>query len=1016
MATNYVAKGKLMNTIIPQYHIAKSKRGKQRSSFNNQPPVKPSFKANPVSIVSELDKPIIDTFKKFYGPVSDRVVGKIDKIYHEYAKKGLRPRFNIQKGITSVREKTFGEAIAENALFPVTKIPKWTASWVVKQAGRIKGLEEPAKEIYRSDFLRKSRKLHELDEKTDILKGIYEKTSILLDDFAKKNGVQKDDITKLLTDSKKKLTPKELKLKAEAEKYIGESLYKVSNKFFDKHTGNFNTAYERPLNRIVSGLIPVAFLANDAYNLSVLCGDSKEVSKKEAKERQKQEVSRVFTTAYIQLLTFGAFTKFVNTKAWFAPMISALTVLFSETSSRLRLGKPITFLTKEQAKEYNKKQKAKENAQANGAEKSTFKGKVEDLKKNFVKKEEKVANSVDNKSVQQNTNTNSVQANEQSKVAEKVSQSNLKSTNVLENSLNTTQTSSFKAKEKVKEKDKKPQKALITMDTFKKGLAILTIGGFVLSFLKNSSLTKNSALMKTIRGFADDFKKKFYNPVAFKEFEFSSEKFKKIMGTMEDLGFKEVADGHRLLKEKFAEETKEGTFKLFRTKLPKENVSNVIDAVVEKLSKSSDISADTVEKIRKVLPDAIEKSATSIEENSFRDVAYRTIEKVVNDTKSLAKEEYVHKYARVFTDEQREFLKDIIDDVLSKNVTKEAIQVETKVKPFIDVLMEPFKFMGFIGGMPFRILSSAIKAGCNAIINKDSSKYISKEELEKIKKPLKKFMVEMFGEKSTKSAKTTQKVFLNALEGLEKNTHKYYKTVEKYANAAKENQPTDVLLRLEREKEKAKELLRKRVGTAIEKSFNGVTQSSTKNTDLAMLSKLSSSLVTSAFLVADNYNMVMIKSDGEDKEDAKEKANERIIQRLSALFYQTMFINLFNSTFRAQYNSSLKGMASVVAPNTITTEVVTRSSIGMPIRRKTYDEIAALEEKNANRKGLAGKYFKFMRLLTGKKPLKDRMPKNKTNESAPKTIENKAKQVVINSSSIVNKETNLLNKHLVVKQ
>ena len=57
-----------------------------------------------------------------------------------------------------------------------------------------------------------------------------------------------------------------------------------------------------------------------------------------------------------------------------------------------------------------------------------------------------------------------------------------------------------------------------------------------------------------------------------------------------------------------------------------------------------------------------------------------------------------------------------------------------------------------------------------------------------------------------------------------------------------------------------------------------------------------------------------------------------------------------------------------------------------------------------------------MRLLTGKKPLKDRMPKNKTNESAPKTIENKAKQVVINSSSIVNKETNLLNKHLVVKQ
>ena len=45
----------------------------------------------------------------------------------------------------------------------------------------------------------------------------------------------------------------------------------------NKYTGNFNTAYERPLNRIVTGLIPVAFLANDAYNLSVLCGDKKDI-------------------------------------------------------------------------------------------------------------------------------------------------------------------------------------------------------------------------------------------------------------------------------------------------------------------------------------------------------------------------------------------------------------------------------------------------------------------------------------------------------------------------------------------------------------------------------------------------------------------------------------------------------------------------------------------------------------------------------------------------------------------
>ena len=1017
MATDCVAKGKLMKTITPQYHISENKRGKHNSSFVRKSPVKPSFKANPASIIAKVDEPVMDVFKKFYGPVSDRVAGKIDKIYHQYAKKGLRPRFDINKGISSIRNKGVPEAIVENLLFPFTKIPKWAASWGVKQAGRIKALEEPAKEIYRSEFLRKSRKFHELDEKTDIIKGIYEKTSSLLEDFSKKNGVNHEDLTSIVRGVKKNLTPSELKLKADAETYLSENLYKVSNKFFDKHTGNFNTAYERPLNRIVSGLIPVAFLANDAYNLSVLCGDTPEESKKEAKERQKQEVSRVFTTAYIQLLTFGAFTRFVNTKAWFAPMISALTVLASETSSRLRLGKPITFLTKEQAKEYNKKQKEKELAQSNGVEKSTFKGKLSELKNKVGKKDEKTSTPVSNVQANQKTTTPAQSSDKQVSTKQETTKTTLKSTNVLENSLNVNKSNSFKAKEKADKKSDKPQKALISMDTFKKGLAILTIGGFVLSFLKNSSLTKNSALMKTMRGFADDFKKKFYNPVAFKEFDFSTEKFEKILGTMEELGFKEAADGHRLLKEKFAEETKDGTFKLLKAKLPKEKVNDVVETVIKKLRSVGGMDETLIEKIEKALPGAIKSSSVSIEEKSFKDVAYKLISNIVQNAESVdPKEAYLDKYARLFSEETREQLKDVVSEAISANVVKEAIQVETKVKPFIDVFMEPFKFMGFIGGMPFRIVSSAIKTVANAIIDKKPGKYIDEKTLEKIKKPIKKFMVEMFGEKKPKSAKTTQKVFLNALEGLDKNTKKYYKTVENYAQAVKDGKSAEVLFKLEAEKEKAKELLRKRVGTAIENSFNGVTQSSNKNTDLAMLSKLSSSLVTSAFLVADNYNMVMIKSDGEDKEDAKEKANERIIQRLSALFYQTMFINLFNSTFRAQYNSSLRGMASVVAPNTITTEIVTRSSIGMPIKRKTYDEIVALEEKNDNRKGLAGKYFKFMRLLTGKKPLKDRMPKNKVNTSVVKVAEKQPTQVVANSSLNISKDTNLLNKHLVVKQ
>ena len=105
-------------------------------------------------------------------------------------------------------------------------------------------------------------------------------------------------------------------------------------------------------------------------------------------------------------------------------------------------------------------------------------------------------------------------------------------------------------------------------------------------------------------------------------------------------------------------------------------------------------------------------------------------------------------------------------------------------------------------------------------------------------------------------------------------------------------------------------------------------------------------------------------------------------------------------------------MAAVVAPNTITTEVVTRASIGMPIKRKTYDEIIALEEKNENRKGLAGKYFKFMRLLTGKKPLSERMPKDS------KKAVDVVKQPQVANAEVVKTvaSTNLLEQHLSNKK
>ena len=70
-------------------------------------------------------------------------------------------------------------------------------------------------------------------------------------------------------------------------------------------------------------------------------------------------------------------------------------------------------------------------------------------------------------------------------------------------------------------------------------------------------------------------------------------------------------------------------------------------------------------------------------------------------------------------------------------------------------------------------------------------------------------------------------------------------------------------------------------------SFNNQNTSSKSNADMALVTKLISSGVASLFLIADNYNMVMLKSNGEDKEGAWQKAKERIVQRISSCLLYT---------------------------------------------------------------------------------------------------------------------------------
>ena len=924
-----------------------------------------SFKGGPATLISAADKEIMNVFSQHYGNIGERLGQKVGKLVTSSEILKRSSRFSLEQGARSIREKKIPQALIENVLFPFVNLPLYAVSWVLKRAQNIPSLKDGARRLYNKPLLRIPRKLNELDSKTDMLKGIFDKTQDVVKKFAKDKGIDADDLLKILNNADDNSA-----LKKEATEYIKESLYKVSNKFFDKHTGNFNTAYERPLNRIVTGLIPVAFLANDAYNLSVLCGDKKEDSNKEAHERARQEISRVLTTAYIQLLTFGAFTKQVNTIPWFTPLTSAATVLFSETSSRKRLGKPIFFLSKEKAKEYNKKE-AEKTAQENGtntennkdsktkqdkiSDNSSKPAQIKDLSFNFNDNEPKVFTSfkasIENKSNNQNKEENK----------------------------------------------KETKKALINFNTFKKGVIFLVTAGFALSFIKNSSYTKNTKLVKGIKSIGEKISKKIYNPLAYKDFEISENDFTKLAQSLKDAGCKEIAEGHEFIRNKYGVQTAQGSIKMYKAVLSSSQVPNIAKNAVERIkSTGAALSDNDIVQISESIKTAVGLERMSIAEKKYSNVAKKAAEIIRNKKVNL-------------TTEQMDDLTKSITELLSTSAKEVPIQIETKLKPFVDIITQPFKFIMSAARLPFKITSTLLKMIVSPVEKKAAQAALGKAELSKVEKGIHKAVTEIFGEKASKEGKISQVIFANAMEQLNKQTMPYRKAEAALKTAIANGASQDEIRKLQEIANNAKHKLMVYVNTAVEKSFNGVTQSSNKNTELAMMTKLASSAVTSAFLVADNYNMVMLKSDGEDKEGAKEKANERIIQRLSALFYQTMLINWFNSTFRSTYNSSLKGMTAVAIPNTLTTELLTRTSIGMPVGRKSYEELQALDEKNENRTGIIGKYFKFMRLLTGKKPLKDRLPKDKA-ESISNTTKKSDINIKAEETKQSNTSTNLLEK------
>lgn len=648
--------------------------------------------------------------------------------------------------------------------------------------GKIKPFENWSQRVHNSKTLKKLRAESKIESQISALRGLAEMRA------------------KLIAEGK---TPEE----------IQSAMFQQKMKMFDPKTGNYDTKHERSLNRIVSGLPPAIFLANDAYNLSRMMDDDKNKAEHEKKVRFKQEVSRIGINAYITLITFGALQKLMNNSNLGIMLTTGLTALFTESFSRLSNGKHIKRLTPDEARAENERNNAPEK--------------------------------------------------------------------------NIKPVTSFKAKDSKPNTDnKKQQKPLLSIDTVGKASAGVIAAGFAIKGLRKINVVDN-AIKSAFKPFKDLYTKLTVTP----DYRIDGEKFDKIVEVLQKNGFAApVAD--------VADKPKVG----------------FIQNLFNKFRKSPEIQ--NTSKI---------EQATDLADDYIRVAGY-----VRN-----------------------------ADGTISLGAR------DKKIKPLVNFVIAPFKFAWSTVTLPYRLVDKGIKAFSHtpklakvAISDKNTIRTIA----ENMQKDLK--LTDDFANNIESFVSTLKKKQPSELTDIEKAFITRVGDVEALAKSI------DNIGKQALKEDFDPKKFHDYVCDNLLKAFNADTMSNVSNAELSNLAKTAATAATLWFLMTDNYNMVMLKSNGNDVEGAQTKFKERFVQEGSRLFYQTLLIDLFNSTFRSQYNKSLFGMSWITLTNTTLGEWLTRKSVGVPVGAHTRDELLAAEERQDSATGFLKNYYTFMQRLTGKRSIK----------------------------------------------
>ena len=748
-------------------------------------------------LYKQVGKFSLDTFEQFS---KENIGGRGKKLLEEvlqsdFAKKNL---FKIEGNEVTIQRKTVPHLIWDGIIYPIKVLPGDILNGIVSGLRKIPGIGNAAEKWYNNKFFQDIRVRSKIDNKSDTLRGLFETQAKLL------KGLKEGKITKAQFDSQ---------------------LFEYQLKSFNSKAGNYDTKHERALVRIVSGMPPAIFLANDAYNLSRMMDDDHGEAKKEKKTRFKQEVSRVGLNAYITLVTLGALQKYINNSVAGTFVTTFFTTLFAESYSRLKNGKHVSRLTPEKARAENIKNKAPE-----------------------------------------------------AKIAPDVS---------------------FKADLKSADNKEKP-KPLLSFDTLMKASAVVIAAGFGVKALR-----KNVKIDALYDDFMRPFNRLYKQWTEVPDYKMELSRFNKIVEILEENGFNDIAKKYRNIAK--CKTNPEGTISLGRR--------------------------------------------------------------------------------------------------------------DKKIKPLVNFVRAPFKFVWSTVTLPYRFTDMAVNGLTPKSVKEASDLKFFNKKAEYLKKLAQEATQNGKAQDRIKDLQSAADDYIKKASAIEKKINKITNTPEEIEKEVLKNNIKFLSDSIEFIGKQAikdgktkfdPEQFKKFVTENSLKGFNEISRSKVSNADLANLAKVAGTAATLWFLMTDNYNMVMLKSNGNDKDGADTKFKERFVQEGSRLFYQTLLIDLFNSTFSAQYNKSLLGASWITMTNTTLGEILTRKSVGVPITSHTRDELVSLENNKDNATGFLKGYYNFMQRLTGKRDInsycvkKGGCGKPQKPESEERIIHNPVKQDITHTGSVYN--------------